>query len=681
MGLLLNDKFNVLENITKDISKDKLLSMVDNYFENLLNLDEKVFHPDFIYQIFWFNKDLDFGTLLVKHLENSLKQQRNAIRNNIKKSTFELDHLIKLIKNYNEKVTKFSSLCNDKDKFLKLSSNYLFELVISDPSVINFMKMELNNIYNDKKNYLVELFKIMENISELNPQLKIYEWFLLLASCSLDENIEEITKKIYSVPEDYQLIINFTSICKLYDIILSKYSFIKDSINIILSKSLDNFTNYISKIFKICNVQQINTIIKNNQSILDKIYDNALVHKLRLSEAILIFMNNNIFLISGDNINIDLFVNFATLFRLCCNLINNSTKDIINKIFGDYLINNVILDMVINNIHKNIINKNNESIINIINLNIREKDKFIDKYNRKLIERLLYKPDIEFEKKILDILVFKFEQKLIYKTDKIIADIDQSIQNYINFNNIKNINDLELKDKFNIVTTSYNVIDINHSEGILNLDTDINSELFNIMKIYNKFYNQRFENKRKLNIYPHFGEIIFDFMGKEFKMMPIQYLLLEHIYKNKGHTKNSILNHPMLINYSEKFKESILNSLLFGKIIKINRVWKIFEVTNNINEVSSYDFINVFFNITNYANTWEEKRQEDLMMTREDILSANINHYVKFNKINKDKLFEVISHNLNVFVLEKLLFDKVIETMIDKDYISIKDNIVEKLLW
>ena len=129
-------------------------------------------------------------------------------------------------------------------------------------------------------------------------------------------------------------------------------------------------------------------------------------------------------------------------------------------------------------------------------------------------------------------------------------DIDQSIQNYINFNNIKSINDLELKDKFNIVTTSYNVIDINHSEGILNLDIDINSDLFNIMKIYSKFYSQRFENKRKLNIYPHFGEIIFDFMGKEFKMMPIQYILLEHI----KHTHVYIYTHTYIYIYIYIYK-------------------------------------------------------------------------------------------------------------------------------
>jgi hypothetical protein len=37
-----------------------------------------------------------------------------------------------------------------------------------------FIKSELNNIYNDKKKYIIELFKSIENISELNSQLKIY---------------------------------------------------------------------------------------------------------------------------------------------------------------------------------------------------------------------------------------------------------------------------------------------------------------------------------------------------------------------------------------------------------------------------------------------------------------------------------------------------------------------------
>ena len=302
---LLVDKFNILENNTI-LGDDKLLSIIDNYFENLLNTEEKVIHSDFIYQIFWFNKNLDFSNLVLKHLENFLKQRKIVIRNNIK---------------------KISLLFNDKDKILKLSSNYLFELIISDPSVINFIKSELENIYNDKKKYIIELFKSIEFISELNPQLKIYKWFLLLIASSLDENVDEIINKTYPVPEYYQVMINFTSICKVYENVVHHYSFVKESINIILSTSLYNFTNFIVKIFNTCNIKQINTIIKNNKLILEKIYTdnniiyNDLVIRDFLTKEYLLFVNNKFFAIVDNEINISLLMNFANCWKLCENLI------------------------------------------------------------------------------------------------------------------------------------------------------------------------------------------------------------------------------------------------------------------------------------------------------------------------------------------------------------------------
>lgn len=689
---LLVDKFNILENNTT-LGDDKLLSIIDNYFENLLNTEEKVIHSDFIYQIFWFNKNLDFSNLVLKHLENFLKQRKIVIRNNIKKGIFEMDNLIKLIRNYNEKTSKISLLCTDKDKILKLSSNYLFELIISDPSVINFIKSELENIYNDKKKYIIELFKSIEIISELNPQLKIYKWFLLLIASSLDENIDDIIKKTYPVPEYYQVMINFTSICKVYENVVHHYSFVKESINIILSTSLYNFTNFIVKIFNTCNIKQINTIIKNNKLILEKIYTdnniiyNDLVIRDFLTKEYLLFVNNKFFAIVDNEINISLLMNFANCWKLCENLINNSNgaKDIINKKVTSYFSNDKIIDLIINNIHENILNeKDYENIINILYLtsNIKEKDKFIDKYNRKLIERLLYKPNIKKEKELLDILITKFDEKLINKTTKIITDINHSIGAYNNFKLIK-IDKLDLKDKFNIVTTSYNSFDSNTHEGILEFTNFENnkyeSKLIDILTVYSIFYKQRYENKRKLNVYPHFGEIIFDFMGKEFKMMPLQYLVLEYIYKHPNISKNDILDCQLLSTYNDNFKQSILNSLIFGGIIKIKKM-SILELTNNINDVS-FDFIHIFFTTTNYGTIWEEKRQEELMMTRDDILSANINHFVKVNKMNKDDLFKIISNKMNIFTLENEFFENVLQMMINKDYISIKDNIVEKLLW
>ena len=694
---ILFDKFNILEDNTKVLSNDNLLSMIDNYFENLLNTEEKVIHPDFIYQIFWFNKNLDCSSLLLKHLENFLKQRKITVRNNIKKGIFEIDTLIKLIRNYNEKTNKISLLCIDKDKILKLASNYLFELIISDPSVINFIKSELNNIHNDKNKYIIELFKSIETISELNPQLKIYKWFLLLIASSLDESIDDIIKKTYSVPEDYQIMINFTNICTVYENILNHYSFVKENINIILSTSLYNFTNFIVKIFAICNIKQINTIIKNNHTILEKIYSinnisyNDLNIRDFLTKEFLLFINKQFFTVTDENeMTIELLINFANCWKLFETLISNlnSAKDIINKKVTNYFSNEKILDLIINNVNDNILNKkDDDNIINILYLssNIKEKDKFIDKYNRKLLERLLYKPNIEKEKKFLTILSNKFDEKLTNKTTKIIIDIEHSISAYNNFNTI-NINNLDLKDKFNIVTTSYNSYDGNHTEGVIDFnnfeDNKYNSNLIDILTVYSVFYKQRYENKRKLNIYLHFGEIIFDFMEKEFKMMPIQYLTLEYIYKHPNTSRDDILNIHILSNYSDNFKQSILNSLIFGGIIKIKTlIDKQLVLTDNINDVTSFDFINIFFNTTNYGTIWEERRQNELIMAREDILSANINHFVKINKMNKDELFELISNKMSVFTLDREFFEKVLQIMINKDYISIDDNMIEKLLW
>jgi hypothetical protein len=69
------------------------------------------------------------------------------------------------------------------------------------------------------------------------------------------------------------------------------------------------------------------------------------------------------------------------------------------------------------------------------------------------------------------------------------------------------------------------------------------------------------------------------------------------------------------------------------------------------------------------------------MLSREEILSSNINHYVKVKPISKEDLFEILTENLNVFPLETILYEKVLGIMVDKEYISIKDNMIEKLFY
>ena len=101
---LLVDKFQIIENHVDTITSEDLDSLINNYFENIFHSDEKVIHSDLIFQIFWFKKDFNYKSILINHLINFLKQKKTFVRNNIKKGNFELEHLIKLIQNYNDKI-------------------------------------------------------------------------------------------------------------------------------------------------------------------------------------------------------------------------------------------------------------------------------------------------------------------------------------------------------------------------------------------------------------------------------------------------------------------------------------------------------------------------------------------------------------------------------------------------
>jgi hypothetical protein len=133
-----------------------------------------------------------------------------------------------------------------------------------------------------------------------------------------------------------------------------------------------------------------------------------------------------------------------------------------------------------------------------------------------------------------------------------------------------------------------------------------------------------------------------------------------------------------LVNYSKDFKQSLISSLIFGGILKLN-CDDVTLVDNS--ELISSDFINIFFTTTNYGNIWEQKRKEELIMNRQDVISAQINHFVKQKPMSKDDLFKTIVSNIKIFELDIELFNKTLDKMIENDYIKLEDNMVVKLLW
>ena len=86
----LYDKFKIIENHIQNEDKTKIISKIENYFENILISDNHVLVSDYLNQVVWFNyiKSDDFSSLNI-HIKNYLIERRNNMRLFIKKDGFE----------------------------------------------------------------------------------------------------------------------------------------------------------------------------------------------------------------------------------------------------------------------------------------------------------------------------------------------------------------------------------------------------------------------------------------------------------------------------------------------------------------------------------------------------------------------------------------------------------------
>lgn len=668
---LLKDKFNIIENNVKNVNREDLSAMIDNYFENLLHSDEKLIHPELISQILNFRDDIDFSKNIKNQLENYLKEKKTNIRNNIKRGSFSINDLIKLINNYNQKINKFSSLTSNKELIVKVSLLQLFEEIISEPSIIKMLSNELSEIKEENNKLSFDLINTIKKISEYNPNLKAYSWFLVLISSSLKETTDIIIEKTYPIPVYQEKLTNTVMTLQFLEKIVNQYNHLKEDLNQVLSGSITSFSFLLDELFKACDINQLTGLFKNNLKVIEKIFNiNNLKIKETLTKLLIEYIDSNFVQTKTDDLNkLGKLIEF---YKQIENLLNkNSNKEIIDKKISSLISDESIFDKIIEHINK-------DKCHNILMYcsNIKNKDKFVDKYNQKLILRIMNNLNMEQvnnEKEVLKLLEDKMGQKLLFKTKKIIYDTEQTINDFNNFSNLSEPEDW-MKNS-NIITTSYGNWDVVH-EGILDInETNFNSNMMNLLKMYDIFYNKRYENRRKLCWLPHYGEITFLYNNNEYKMMPIQFMILEYLQKNKIN-KNVLLEIDILKNYNHQFRKSVIASLISGGIIKND---KDMLILNSESTVKNY--IEFFFNTSNYGNIWEEKRQLEFVHTREDILMANINHLIKINSIKKEVLFDKLKEIINVFDVEEEMFNKILDKMKERDYLKIENGDIEKLFY
>ena len=692
----MEDKFAIIQNDICNLSNDELISKLDNYFENLFfDTNQRIFHNDLIIQIIHFRKDIDVSEIILRHLDNYLKEKKLAIRNSIKKGNFEIDSgLNSLIKSYFDKINICSYFISDNKKIMSYGLSQLYHKIITDPSLLTFLTYELSSLEKSNINSIKKLTTVMKKISIVNPDTKSYQWFLFIIASSIKTIMDKNINKTYPISnENYQQIINFKENLSLYQKVETFYSYVGIDIRIITDSITGIIWSSFIKIMNSCSSLELYYLIEYNKPILKTIIATDINHSFTNQLFIFIILQEE------KHKNVTNLINFIKCFQTIHELVlpSGNSRDKINAKISEIFSNEDSQNVLLETINKTILTEKINNLYDILYFcsNIKNKDIFIEKYNRMLINRLLHKPNIYIERKYYEVLYNIFGDKLLYKTNKILTDIEYTIEDKGNFiklsDNIKKENKIfqdsvgynyNIVTVMNVVTSSYNNWDINYSEGIIpdNFVKKYNNDyiLLNMMYVYSEFYKLRYKNKRKLNWYPHFGEIVFDFNEIEFKMLPIQFILLEHIYKVTIISKNELINFQIFSGYNEHFKKSIVSSLLLGGIIILED--DNIKINSDISKITT-NYIELFFTSSGYVDIWNVNREKELILSREEVLASCINHFLKKESLEKIELMFKIKKSMDLFEFTIDFLDNVIIDMITKKYIKYNQEKLEKIIW
>lgn len=699
------DKYNIIENHT---SNDQTITCthVESFITKLMNVNNKIIISDYITQLNWFkildqDKIIDIiNTTIKKYLVN----KRKIIRDEIKKINFKLDKFISFLELFKNKIKNIQSLFVDQDCLTllrKTNLNNLSKIIITD-SIILLDVQKCLDIYDlNNKLLLIQLYNICDIDIGVYDKHKTMDKLLLTIAESINKK-SIIKTPTHKLPADIVNINNTKLLIDYISMIRSYYDFIsKDNINFIFSKSISNklfenimniitsnkdavihvFDNcpniydliiYNENIFNMCTelvniIDKFNTnesfdcikiikIIKIINTIYEKIYSNKLDAMVK---------------INTENINIHI----TKIFMILSSNLNNIVKTI-DILIKETIVNNeliasnlkIIKDIIFIISKKGINNKCFNS-----KLHLDYFQQFVDLYYDYLIKRTLNFDTIKsslllnFEKDICTDLIAIISKKLTYKINLVVNDYEC---------NSSRVNDYEcnpsrINDNI-IFVGSYDAYPINYSNGYIN-NIIIETQLGKIINDYENKYLVDKPNK-KLNWYLHYGEVDVTYLDKQFKLLPIQLLILESIEKEEDIVIEKVFGFKFLVNYTKEYINNLIHSLIITGLVK-NRNNKL-SITTNKDDINETDLIDIFFNNINYKPI-----QKDFAHTKTDIINATINHYLKKSPLDKISLYDKIKDDISLFNIEQDDYDKSLNYMIKMDYIILNNGLYEKLLF
>lgn len=652
MTLLFNDKFNVIQKIEIEDDFD-YQSQIINFFENYLESEISILHPEYLYQLFINNKFKNIDELIINIFKNHLKKIKVNIKNLIKKDDFSIENGInKLLINYIYKINYTYNIFKiDKDKYYNLFHN----IILSDQIFIIFIENEIGSLI--KQNNSIYIESLIKNIKLININNECnYIWFLKLIGIIMRNNIPEIKENII-MKKSYEI-----KIITNYILHLKKFfNFIKET-EYIIEPLNEIYTE------KICNLLVDENIFDEFYYLIDNKWKE--INSILSSENLIKVIKSEISLKINKYIK-KIKDDYEDIFKIIKIIITLNEYNLIESQI--FLLFNIpkIYDNLLPFINDNINNINLVSKLIITLNNIKEKDLFIKQYHHELIKRLLSnRSNIANENILLNLMIKYFGEKECKKLLKCIEDYNNSIKelyNYCNKNEFINFNQ-------KIITTSYDSWNIDFNNGYISSHlfdiTDNRNELLKYMDNYSKYYKLEINNRKKLVWLVHFGEIEIQYLTYEIKLFPIQLLILETIEISDPLTIEQLKNIYLFQNYQNEYLDNIIKSLEICGILKnINNKLYLCDIVFETN------LIQVYYNcINNLVMIETNDIQTELGHSRREIICTLINHLLKKGNKNFNDLFKLISTNIKLFQLDEKLLNNALDYMINQDYIYQVNN-------
>ena len=579
------DKFGIIENHLKSEDNKNIVTKIENYFENFLSSDIKVLVSDYVNQVIWFKGiNLEnFSVNVDSHLKNYLIQRRNNMRTFIKKENFELRHLNKFLKNFIGKLEYFNNIIKSSDdRVIKEGIKQLTNLIISDSFILLFIEEQIAHLNKELVNEIQTLVTLVKQLSKYD-NLETFNKIIMTFANIFIKQIVEMEEP--PLPENIKRIQKLNETIKYCQQVKEYFKFMSGDIDRINQQIYTMAIENLSDIIKNNSLEEIEYVFENTWNDINKLitetkFDGKDKLLNNISTEIISLVNRSL-----KSQNPGYTFKIINFLKYADNIVNQSThKEIINQKVSSTLSSDVLIENILIIIDSLIRESKEKDVIKLLNFvsNVKDKDMFVTKYYQYLIKRLMekisdfrthntvHKEYLSTEKRVFDFLKTKFGDKLVYKINKVIIDTEFSFEDNLNFNKL---NMDGFVNKMTVITTSFNNWDVNQNEGLINskmVESIQTSQLGKHMINYQKYYELRYCNKRLLNWFPHFGEVNVTYIGKEIKMLPIQFMVLELFNDVNSVPVKDVLASQFLSNYISKFTNDIIGSLVSSGLFKMS---------------------------------------------------------------------------------------------------------------